>query len=79
MQTMNTILAKAAQELAKDTPDIAYVRGMLETLLAMNETTSPAPVVQPSVAFTKLVPVIDGLPPTPPIDIIKQMAAASLE
>lgn len=29
---MNSILQKACEELAKETPNIAYVRGMLETL-----------------------------------------------
>lgn len=36
---MNEILKKATEELAKEKPDIAYVRGMLETLLAMNTPT----------------------------------------
>lgn len=44
---MNEILKKATEELAEDKPDIAYVRGMLDTLLAMNggmnisDTTKP--------------------------------------
>ena len=34
---MNEILKKACEELAKEKPDIAYVRGMLETLLSLTE------------------------------------------
>lgn len=78
---MNAILQKATEELAKETPNIAYVRGMLETLLAMNEPTNPAPVAAPAVVFTKpeQQPVIEGMPQFPPIDVIKQMAEASVE
>ncbi len=48
---MNEILTKATEELAKDAPNIAYVRGMLDTLLAMNgDQTKPIapPVSKPT-------------------------------
>lgn len=33
---MNSIIQKAVDELVKESPNIDYVRGMLETVLAMN-------------------------------------------
>lgn len=33
---MNTVLQKACDELSKETPNIAYVRGMLDTLLSIS-------------------------------------------
>lgn len=50
---MNEILNRATQELAKENPDIAYIRGMLETLLVMNTSTVP----MPSVSIPVTIPV----------------------
>lgn len=54
---MNDILSKAVEALKAETPDISYIRGMLETLLAMQEPnkvvlTNPAhiPVHAPAQA-----------------------------
>lgn len=32
------ILKKCVEELSKDNPDLSYIRGMLETIIALNET-----------------------------------------
>lgn len=43
---MNTnILKKCLDELAKGTPDISYVRGMIETLLELSEQDKPIQTV----------------------------------
>ncbi len=34
--SMNSVLSKCIEELAKESPSVPYVRGMLETLLEMN-------------------------------------------
>ena len=34
-----TILQKCVEELTKETPDLSYIRGMLETLIALNVPT----------------------------------------
>lgn len=60
---MNEILAKAVEELAKDIPNIAYVRGMLETVLAMNVASPHLPRQLPTVDNTYATPAINILPP----------------
>lgn len=35
---MNNLLEKCVEELKADKPDLSYIRGILETLIAMSET-----------------------------------------
>lgn len=42
-----TILRKCIDELAKDTPDISYVKGMLETLAELNSNPTNVPYIPP--------------------------------
>lgn len=76
---MNTnILKKVLEELGKEKPDISYVRGMIETLVALEEkSTEPIVVASGSGGFppkagigtiTSHIPPISEptLPPPPP-------------
>lgn len=76
---MNDILSKVVEELAKENPNIDYVRGMLETVLAMNKVTI-VPTTAPSVPLaTVTVPqVVEGIP-IPTLDRIKKIAEESQE
>ncbi len=67
LQKMNEILKKVVLELANDKPNIAYVRGMLETLLSIN-----MPTIVPTTAPTFTVP-------TPPASIDPEDAALAEE
>jgi hypothetical protein len=40
-----TILKKCIEELGKDTPDISYIRGALETLVELSNPTSIVPPI----------------------------------
>lgn len=48
---MNEIIRKVVDQLSKETPDISYIRGMLETVLSMSDV--PNTYHQPS-AITPL-------------------------
>ena len=76
---MNEIIAKAVEELKEKEPNISYVRGMLETLLAMNTVPMTPVMTPPKPLVTVSIPqMIDGIP-TPNIDKIKDVAAKSVE
>lgn len=83
---MNAILQKAVEELAKDSPNIAYVRGMLDTLLAMNTPQAQIEQMKSKVVehlaaapvFTPMSPVIEGMPPMPSVEVIKKLAEESV-
>ncbi len=75
---MNEVIKRAADELAKDNPNIPYVRGMLETLLSMTiveikPTTAPAAPL----ATVYVPPAIEGVPPLPNIEKVKKLAEES--
>ena len=60
---MNTnILKKCLDELNKETPDISYIRGMIETLSEMNNETIPANNYTPSPVATPKVETISTQP-----------------
>jgi len=80
---MNSVIQKCVEELAKDSPRLDYVRGMLDTLLSMNE--QPVQVLATSAAYKPVevragvMPLVDGIPPVQPLDKIKKIAEASAQ
>lgn len=78
LKTMNEVIKKAAEELAKDSPNIPYVRGMLETLLSMNTVSlTPTTIPTPTLATIYIPPPIEGVPPLPDVEKIKKLAEES--
>lgn len=81
---MNEVIAKAVAELSKDSPNIAYVRGMLETVLAMSVSIPHLPSQLPSNQWT--LPVTSVAAPTPMVgtsstseaDILDAQARAAI-
>lgn len=61
---MNTaILKKCVEELQKDGPDLSYVRGMLETLLAFEDKERDKPTaasLNPPAFSVGTVPLVSG-------------------
>lgn len=61
---MNTnILSKCVEELKKETPNISYVLGMLETVIDMNGASAPlVPFTPsyPSIPYPMGIPVYSG-------------------
>lgn len=80
---MNTILQKAVDELAKEQPNIPYIRGMLETVLAMGVapvTTTPASSqIFPTGAINTAPPVVNLDIPVVNVDLIKKIAEQSAQ
>lgn len=60
---MNPIIQKCLDELSKDSPKIDYVRGMLETVLAMTPTN------------TIMFPAPKAARPAAPAEVIDEAAA----
>ena len=58
---MNDVIRKCVDELAKEAPRLDYVRGMLDTILSMNEAVKP--VIGPSGS------ALIGIAPLTPEDI----------
>lgn len=62
---MNEIIGKVVEELKKDTPDISYIRGMLETVLAMNGSLERSSAVEhrivnpPATGSNPVAPALD--------------------
>lgn len=73
----NTILKKCLDELTKEAPDKGYVRGMLETLIAMNEPTASAPVKQ-SLGMHVLPNTSTGVPMPNGLGAIEKMVKDNL-
>lgn len=80
---MNEVLSKAVEELAKDVPNIAYVRGMLETVLAMSPIKTLSPLAAPMIAQPKDVrTTIDNVfapIPTTEAEMLDAQARAAIE
>lgn len=57
---MNSVIQKCVDELAKDNPRLDYVRGMLDTLLSMNESPRAADTIAAtsSIGPNRVVPVV---------------------
>lgn len=71
----NTILQKCVDELKTEKPDLSYIRGMIETLIAVAEKPpvfvpkTPEGVIPKSIPVTKTVEPstspFDNIPPPP--------------
>ncbi len=75
------ILRKCLLELGTDAPRLDYIRGMLETLIAMDPNNQAAKAATPKSPMTPMTPNVvhvPGLPPMGNLDVIKKMAGESL-
>ena len=78
-----TILQKCLDELSKESPKLDYIRGMIETLLAITESPKTVHITKPEPQHMHHVPtnIIEGVPTLSAsmIDRVKKSAAESLE
>ncbi len=71
------ILKKVLEELSKDSPRLDYVRGMVETLVDMQETGQPVTPVH--ITRGESTPLDTPLPPLGDLNRIKAIAEQSME
>ena len=72
---MIPILRKAVVELGKESPDLSYIRGMLEVLI---ETNSPPKLMVTAPVFTaSAAPTPAGTPSVGNLDEIRRIATES--
>lgn len=80
---IETVLTKCLENLQTEVPDLSYIRGMLEVLLAAQPQKATAGVLTPVTPLAVEVPtnegvILDGIAKAG-IDKIKQLASKTTE
>ncbi len=77
---IQTILQKVLDNLNLEKPDLSYIKGMVEVLLAMNENkTPPPPIVSVKIPASRgATPVAVGEAPIDEGAMLDSMAAAQI-
>lgn len=77
---MNTrILQKCLDELKKDSPNVDYLRGMLETLVEMGDQVVPARIVIPEDAKVEVFTAPSAVKKEEPVIKVVQDPAGDME
>lgn len=76
---MNEIIQKVVDELAKDAPKLDYIRGMLETVLVMNQQPVENRLVGRTPAFEAVNTGSIPVSPATEADMLDAQARAAIE